>query len=171
MLNQHPQLNKPNLVPAPPRVPPSSRCSNRPPCWKRIALQCIIIWNKLACKKKYFLDEGIEFFSRGKVFCHRYLLTRIDVLLQIFAKPNTLKPNICSPGLVSCSSQCFQPNLQLSTFSTQSGQASCLPPSSGWRSPPENINIEIHRMKGYVMIRAHFRKVVVITYCIFTSLS
>ena len=89
---------------------------------------------------------------------HRYLLTRIDVLLWIFAKPNTSKPNICSPGLVSCSSQCFQPSLQLSTFSTQSGQASCLPPSSGWRSPPENMKIEIHHIKGHVITRAHITR-------------
>ena len=27
--------NKPNLVPAPPRAAPSSRCSYLPPCWKK----------------------------------------------------------------------------------------------------------------------------------------
>ena len=102
-------MHKPNLCPAPPRVAPSSRCSNRPPCWKHIAQECIV-WMRVS--RKQWIFKTIS------------------------------KPNICSPGSVSCPYQCFQTSLQLSTSSNQSGRVSCRARSSGWRCPPANINME-----------------------------
>ena len=80
--SQRSVMNKPNLVPAPPRVPPSSRCSNRPPCWKQVCSTKYHIW-QIGNQDEIFFG-GSDIWPHWLVYCFRYLLYQIFPN-QIFA--------------------------------------------------------------------------------------